>query len=408
MPHFRYQAYDESGGVEGGEVDAATREGALETLSRRGMLAFDLKEEASRAVLPWWQRDVFGGDRLSGTHLATFTHELASLVRAEIPIDEALRIVALQPMLPSRVRRITQECLESVVQGSTLSDALSRRVEAFPSYYVRLVRAGETSGALSDVLTDLAETAERASQTRARVASALVYPAILLVAAAAALAVILTVLVPTILPIFTDAGAEPPVLIRVLNRLSQFLSAHWIGLLCGLMAAAIALVAAVQSPPLRLAKDRALLRLPLIGPLIERRETARLARTLALLNRNGVPILDSLRISAGVMTNAAFRHAIETVVEDVKQGGSLTRPFTQAAIFPDLFLRLTAVGEKTGQLDVMHLRVAEIYDAAVERQLERLTSLITPILTLVIGASVGGLIISVMGAIFSVNDLALK
>jgi general secretion pathway protein F len=185
-------------------------------------------------------------------------------------------------------------------------------------------------------------------------------------------------------------------------------SEHGVLILAGLAIAIMAMMAFAKSPATRLAIDKSLLRLPLFGSLIEQRETARLARTLSVLTRNGVPILDALRIASGVLSNRAFSDAVEMASVAVKEGGTLSAPLARSGIFPDLFLRLTAVGEKTGQIDTMQLRVAEIYEAAVERQVERMTSLITPILTLIIGGAVGGLIISVMSAIFAVNDLALK
>ena len=408
MARFNYKAYDASGSFGSGEIAAQTREGALETLARRGQIPVELTEAAAASTTAWWQREVFGSGRIGAQNLATFTRELASLVKAEIPIDEALRIVAVQPMLPARLRQITNASLERVMEGEALSGALQAQGQAFPEFYYRLIKAGEASGALSDVLVDLAKVLERSAETRSRVTSALVYPAVLLLAAVVALAVILTVLIPTILPIFEDAGAKPPLLIQVLSAFQKFLAQHWVSVLGMALTAIVALAILAQSPAVRLRLDRFWLRVPLIGGLIERRETARLARTLSVLTRNGVPILDSLRISSGVMSNRAYMQAISRAGDEVKEGGTLTAPLTRSGLFPDLFLRLTAVGEKTGQLDTMQLRVAEIYEAAVERQVERLTSLITPILTLIIGGCVGGLIISVMSAIFSVNDLALK
>ena len=408
MPRFAFKAFDDSGALAAGEVAAANRESALEVLARRGQIPFDLTEAIAESSLPWWQREVFGTGRLSSQNLAVFTRELASLVKAELPIDEALRIVAVQPMLPARLRRITNATLERVLEGEALSDAFTAQGNAFPEFYARLVESGEMTGSLSDVLDDLAKVLERTAETRSRVGSALVYPAVLMIAAVVAMGVILGVLIPTLLPIFEDAGVQPPVLIRVLSGAQKFVAAHWlvIAILAG--AGIVALAIAARSPQLRLAIDRAILRLPLIGSLIERRETARLARTLAVLTRNGVPILDTMRIASGVLSNRAYALAVRQAGEEIKEGGTLSGPLTRSGLFPDLFLRLTAVGEKTGQMDTMQIRVAEIFETAVERQVERLTGLITPVLTLLIGGVVGGLIISVMGAIFSVNDLALK
>ena len=408
MPRFAFKAFDDTGALAAGEVAASNRENALEVLARRGQIPFDLAETVADVSLPWWQREVFGSGRLSSQNLAMFTRELASLVKAELPIDEALRIVAVQPMLPARLRQITNSTLERVLEGEALSDAFTAQGNAFPEFYARLVKSGEMTGSLSDVLDDLAKVLERTAETRSRVGSALVYPAVLMVAAIVAMGVILTVLIPTLLPIFEDAGVQPPVLIRVLSGMQKFVAANWwlVAILAG--AGILALAIAARSPQLRLVIDRALLGLPLIGSLIERRETARLARTLAVLTRNGVPILDTMRIASGVLSNRAYSEAVRQAGEEIKEGGTLSGPLTRSGLFPDLFLRLTAVGEKTGQMDTMQIRVAEIFETAVERQVERLTGLITPVLTLLIGGIVGGLIISLMGAIFSVNDLALK
>ena len=408
MPRFAFKAFDGNGAVAAGEVAAANRESALEVLARRGQIAFDLAEAAPGSSLPWWSREVFGSGRLSSQNLATFTRELASLVKAELPIDEALRIVAVQPMLPGRLRQITNSVLERVLEGESLSEAFTAQGKAFPEFYARLVKSGEMTGSLSGVLDDLAKVVERTAETRSRVGSALVYPAVLMVAAIVAMGVILAVLIPTLLPIFEDAGVQPPFLIRVLSGAQKFVAANWLSISVLASAGIVALGIAARSPQLRLVIDRAILRLPLIGSLIERRETARLARTLAVLTRNGVPILDTMRIASGVLSNRAYSEAVRLAGEEIKEGGTLSGPLTRSGLFPDLFLRLTAVGEKTGQMDTMQVRVAEIFETAVERQVERLTGLITPVLTLLIGGVVGGLIISVMGAIFSVNDLALK
>lgn len=259
MGRFSYKAYDTHGAIDIGEVSAATRENALEALARRGQIPFELDEAISTGGVPWWQREVFGSNRLSSHHLATFTRELSSLVKAEIPIDEALRIVAVQPLLPVRIRHVTNQCLERVIQGEPLSAALAAQGAAFPEYYVRLVKAGEASGAFSDVLADLAKVVERAAETRARVGSALVYPAVLLFAAMVALAVIVTVLIPTILPIFEDAGAAPPALIRILSKLQHLGSEHLLLILTGMALAIVAPIAFAQNPAVRIVIDKSML-----------------------------------------------------------------------------------------------------------------------------------------------------
>jgi general secretion pathway protein F len=295
-----------------------------------------------------------------------------------------------------------------VTEGEALSEALAGEGTAFPEYYWRLVRAGEASGSLASCLDDLAQFLDRTAETRSKVLSALLYPAVLILAAIAAIAVIVMVLLPAITPIFKEAGAEPPLLIRMLGGAQEMIAANWPVVLAGLGALVLGLAGAFQSPAFRLGLDRILLRMPVAGRLVERRESGRLARTLATLTRNGVPLLEATRISSAVLTNRAMREAVSKAADAIKEGGQLSEPLGRSGLFSDLFLRLTVVGEQTGQLDTMLARAADIYESALERQMQRLTSLVTPVVTLAIGAIVGGLILTVMSALISVNDLALR
>lgn len=408
MPRFTYRAYDASGALRTGEVAAATRAGALDTLARRAEFAIEMADGAAPVAEAWWQRDVFGARAWPARDLAAFTRELSTLVQANIALDEALRIVALQPLVHSRVRGATNKILDHINEGQSLSEALQAQSPAFPEYYCRLVEAGESGGALAEALDDLARFTERTADVRARIASALLYPAVLLTAAVVAVGVIATVLLPAIQPIFEDAKAEPPFIIGVMSGAHAFLASNWPLVVVAMAAISMGVMAARSNPDLRLLCDRALLKLPLVGRLIEHSETARFSRTLAAMLRNGVPVLEAVQTAGGVLANGSFQAAVETAGTTLKEGGPLTEPLARSGVFPDLFVRLASIGEKSGQLDTMLTRVAEIYDATVQRQLDRLTSLLTPLLTLLIGAVVGTLILSVMDALVSVNELALK
>lgn len=408
MPRYNFRAYGATGALETGEISAASRSGALEALAHRGQVAVELVESGPGAPVKWWQREVFLPGKLPAAQLAVFTRELASLAKAELPIDEALRIVAVQPSIPARLRLINADLVERVREGQSLSEALAAQNGAFPDFYWRLIKAGEAGGSLSGVLDDLAILLERSAEVRAQAASSLVYPAVLVVAALAAIGVIASVLLPAIMPIFEDAKATPPLLIRSLAAAHDAFSRHWVLVVLTSAALAVALWTAARNPSARAAIDRWLLRLPVTGRFIRERETARFARTFAALIRNGVPVLDAVRVAGGVLSNRVFVEAVAAASEEIRQGGVLSRPLARSGIFPDLFIRLAVVGEQTGHLDAMHLRAAEIYEASQARQLQRLTTMITPVLTVVIGAIVGTLILSVMGAIMSVNELALQ
>ncbi len=406
MPRYRYRAYDGAGALKSGEIDGVSDTGVLDQLRAAGLLPVEAVEQRGGARdVRWWERDLFAGRTLPPTSLALFTRELATLVEAGIPLDEALRIVTLHPMGP-RVRKVVEETLTHVLEGASLSEAMERQGR-FGDFYCSMVRAGEAGGNLSEVLRQLASFLERSVETRARIRSALVYPSVLVLMAIGALILIATVLLPTIVPIFRDAGAEPPYLIRRMLDLQSAIAQHWI-VLCVILAAAVAGLVALQNPQVRVAGHRLLLRMPVLGELITLAETAKLARTLASLLGSGVPMLTALRIVENVAGNAVFTAAIAEAAEEVKEGRMLSQAMRNGGVFPSLMLRLIAVGEETGRLEPMLRHVEKIFETQVQRRLEQLLTLLTPALTIFMGLIVGGLIMSVMSAILSINELALK
>ena len=408
MPRYRYSAYDQRGSLIHGVVETRSRELALTLLHKQGCHPVDVVENKASSHLRWWEREVFGNGAMPSASLHLLTRELATLINADLPLDEALRIVSVQPLIPARVRRVTMSVLDAVRGGESLSASLAARGTEFPEYYWRLVQAGEASGTLGEVLDDLSAFLEQSSEVRNQIGSALLYPAVLLMAASAALAIIMTVLLPSVVPLFKDAGMPPPASLRFLLSAQEAIGIHWVEILLAAAAAALGLGLALRNQELRSSLDRFLLRLPVIGNLASARETARFARTLATLTHNGVPLLDAVRISGRVLQNRAFAGAVFAAGESLKEGDTLSAPLVKSGLFSELSLRLMIVGEQTGQLDTMLSRIATIYEVAMQRQLARLMGLLTPVLTLLIGGLVGGLILSVMNAILSVNDLAFQ
>jgi general secretion pathway protein F len=406
MSHFSYRAYDQRGKLIDGTIEAATRDTVLASLHTRGFFPLEVAQTSAKSSLRWWEREVFSGSAMPAARLTLFTRELATLVKADLPVDETLRIIAVQPLLPARVRRAANEIHEAVRGGSSLASALASRGQEFPEYYWRLIQAGEMSGSLADALEDLATFLERAGETQAKLTSALIYPAVLFAAACGSIAIVMTVLLPTIVPLFEEAGKSPPAALKMLIDVQNFVGAHWLVLIATLGFAVILAIAALRNEGVRGQVDRILLRLPIFGRLVTARETGRFARTFSTLSRNGVPILDALRLTSSVMRNRVFLEAVTEAGESVKSGDRLAAPLQRSGVFPELALRLVTVGEQTGQLDTMLMRVATVFEIAVQRQTSQLLTLLTPALTLLIGGTVGGLILSVMKAILSVNELA--
>jgi general secretion pathway protein F len=407
MPRFSYTAYDDGGARGKGVIDADNREAAIESLFRQGRYPLELIEGSASSAPHWWERELFVRG-LSQRNLALLTRELATLVKAELPIDEALRIASLQPLMPKHAQQIVARVLGRVLEGASLSEALEAQAGVFPTYYAQIVRAGEAAGTLGQALDDLAKFLERATEFRGRVGSALLYPALLLIAAVGTLLVIMTILVPTIAPLFQEAGARPPFIVQALLGVQETIANHWLFAILTIVTLAGGLVALARNEGWRLWWDRTKLRMPLVSTLVCGGQTATMTRTLGTLIRNGVPLLQAIHVTSGVLSNRAMAAAMRDCANDVREGATLANSLGKSGAFPELALRLTAVGEQTGQLDVMLERVGGIYEAALQQQLLRLTNLLTPALTIVIGVLVGGLLLSVMGAIVGLNDLALR
>lgn len=409
MAEFAYKAYDDGGALIEGRIEAVSPEAAYEQLFARRLYPFAASEAGSAPASekPWWAREVLGGSGIRQSDLTLFTRELATLVGAELPLDVSLRTLASDGAGRAQ-RRLAAGLRDQIVQGKSLSEALAATPGAFDAAYISLVKAGEASGSLKSALLQLAAQLERAGEIRARLASALVYPAILLATALGAVALIVLALVPTLAPLFEGSGTAPPPIIRGLLTLRWMLVERW--LVSSLAAAALFLmiVALLKNERLRNGLDTLLLRLPGTGGLIGKLETARFARAMAALLKGGVPILTALGITKAVVKNRTFVAALTGMSEEVAGGATLRSAMQEAQVFPAVACQLVAAGEETGQLGEVLARVAEMSDAHVHRQMERALALVTPLLTLIIGVGVGGLMLSVIDAILSINDLALK
>lgn len=408
MPVFHYRAFDDDGTMRTGQIDATSHDAAIEVLQHQRLLAVDVSDRplADRSQ-SWWNREL-GASRLGARHLTLLTRELASLLTAKVPVDEALGLLVLQPQMSPRSRMLAERVLEAVRNGASLSQALESQDGQIPDYYWRIVRAGEESGALERAIEDLAAFLQRSLDARSRLVSALTYPATLLIASLLAIAVITTVLVPAMLPLFHDAGTDPPRFITWLAALHWVVTMHWLIWLTCLAALIGVLFKATRDEGLKRARARLALSVPVLGSLIVHRETARFTRTLGMLVRNGVPLQHALEVAGQSLTNAVFSEAVATAAREVREGGGLTAALASGPLFPDLAVRLISIGERTASLAPMLDRVANIYDGLIERQMLHITQLISPALTILIGIGVGGLILSVLSAIVGLNDLALR
>ena len=404
MPTFRYAAYTPSGRIERGEINSATRGDALSALSARGLVPFESAEAVSRKP----SRVAPRPSRRHGLNIyANFTRELSVLVSADIPLDASLRLLAHQ-VANRRLRDLAESLLAGVTAGHPLSSALARADPNAPPLLINLLRSGEARGALAPTLTDLAGFFQTRMELEGKIRSALIYPAVLCVTALGAIAIIITMLVPALMPIFADSNSPPPLVLRLAHDIGQAVEAHGLAMALGAIAVAVSLRALVRRPAVRTSIDRVALRLPGIGGFLRQASTALFARTLGTLLHNGVSLLPALEIAASVVPSRTVGGAIAEAAEQVKEGRRLAEALERTGKFSDLALRFVAIGEEASRLDRMLLHLAEISDKGTQSSIDRAMALVSPVLTIAIGALIGGIFVSVMQAVLSVNQLAFQ
>jgi general secretion pathway protein F len=410
MPRFRFRAVSGTGELVHGEMEAQSQAAAVEQLRGQGHLPLTAEPVGAGATLTgrstlqeWLSQPLFGG-RVRRREVAIITRELATLLDAGLTVDQSLRLlVNLAESEP--MRRLLADILERVQGGSTLADALGQHEEVFSRAYVSMVRAGEAGGALNDVFGRLAQYLDQAEVLTEQVRSALIYPIVLLVMAGLSIVILLTVVVPQFTPLFESAGAELPLLTRVVIGSGEAAQRYWWLMLLGLAALIWLIRRQFQQPESRARIDRWLLRLPLVGPLLAKIDTARLARTLGTLLANGVPLLNALSIARETLANAVLREALSETATAVKEGKGLAEPLARSGPFPQLAIHLLSVGEKSGHLEQMLLKIAEIFDREVRSTIERLMTLLVPALTITLGLIIAAIIGAVLAAILSAYQL---
>jgi general secretion pathway protein F len=406
MARFQYAAYDAAGRIKRGEVESGSRADALSALEARGLVPFetsDVTRRSGRRPLVHMRRS----NRLGLKLCANLTRELAVLLSADVPLDASLRLLAHKTQ-DRQLAVLAEGLLGGVNAGQPLSAVLANPELEAPPVLVNLLRAGEARGNLAPTLADLAAFFESRMDTQARVRSALVYPAVLCVTALGAIGIIITVLVPALLPLFADSGASPPLILRLGHAVGRGIGAYGYLLAAGLIAAILGLRSFLHRPAIRRRLDEGALRLPGVRTLIMRASTALFARTLGTLLRNGVSLLPALGIAAAVVPNGVIAAAVNHAAERVKEGHRLADALAETGRFSDFALRFVAIGEEASRLDRMLLHLADLSDKEAQRSIDRAMTLISPLLTIVIGGLIGSLFVSVVQALLNVNQLALQ
>ena len=405
MPRYRYEAVDAAGETLHDELDAASPEAAIERLRDQGLLPLAVTEARGGGLRGGFSQPLFSKRRsLSQKSIMLLTQQLSSLLNAGLPLDRALTIL-LSVGQDEQNKALLERVQEKVRGGSSLADALEAQ-GVFSRFYLNMIRAGEAGGALEAVLKRLTEFLERSRALRESVTSALIYPIILLTVAALSVIILLTFVVPQFERLFADAGKTLPLATQIVIAIGDgFRHYWWVGAIV-MMVLAAAMRQQLNAPASRARWDRWFLHLPLFGDLIAKVETARLARTLGTLLGNGVSLLSALTIVRETLSNQVLATALGEVAEHVKTGRGLADPLLEAGEFPRLAVQMIRVGEETGQLQEMLLQVADTYDGEVQTAIKRMLTLLEPALILGLGVIIAGIIMSILVAILSLNELA--
>ncbi|MGA3098663.1 MAG: type II secretion system F family protein, partial [Bryobacteraceae bacterium] len=335
-----------------------------------------------------------------------FTQELSTLLSAGVPLDRALSITA-ELTDRSSFRQLVLDVLRVLKGGKSLADSLAVHPEHFSDLYINMVRAGEASGALATIFERLAEFERTRDDLRNYVISSMIYPALLATVGLASVTILLTFVVPRFAQIFEGSSMKIPVPTQIMLVASKYVKAYWWMAASALAGAAIAWRAYTRTAAGRLWWDRQRLKTPLLGPALLKAETARFARSMATLVANTVPLVQSIGISAATLNNRTLSNALAGVALGVKRGEGIAAPMRKAAVFPPLAAHLLTVGEETGRLDVMFARMADIYENETRASIRRFTAIFEPLIILVMGVVVGALILSMLLAITSINEVAI-
>ena len=404
MARFLYKSVSATGEVVEGEIEAASRTAVVDRLRAQGHVPIRAEEAKAGGLGQLIPRAAKGPRAASLKDVVVLTRELATLLQAGLPLDRALAIVGDLAGSP-QIGTLVEQILEKVRGGATLADALADYGQVFPNYYVGMVRAGEAGGTLDSVLDRLADTMERGQALREDVRSALLYPALVVIMAVVSLAILMTLVIPEFRPLFEDAGAALPLSTRAIIGVSDFLAGYWWLILFVILLIALLIQRHNADPVGRMRWDRWVIGVPLVGDLIMKIEVARFSRTLGSLLTNGVSVLQALSMTAETVGNRAVVAALEEAQGRLTKGEGLAAPLSQSRLFPRLALQLMQVGEESGRLEDMLLRIADIYEEEVKRTIQRLLGLLVPLVIIVLGILIAVIIGSILAAILSAYDL---
>jgi type IV pilus assembly protein PilC len=391
---FEWEGRDRNGKAVRGEMRAGGEAAVSASLRRQGILVNKVKKRRSS-----------GGKAIKGKDIAVFTRQLATMLKAGVPLLQAFDIVARGSPNP-RLTRMLTDIRSDVETGTSLSGAFRKHPLQFDALYCNLVEAGEAAGILETLLERLAHYQEKTIELQNKIRSALIYPISVLVVAFIVVAVIMIFVIPSFKDIFKSFGADLPAPTLVVIAMSEFFVEYWLLIFGGLGFGIYMLIQSWRrSPKLQMTMDRVMLKLPIFGPLIHKAAVARWSRTLSTMFAAGVPLVEALDSVGGAAGNAVFSAATEQIQRDVATGSGLTSSMQASGVFPNMVLQMSAIGEESGSLDQMLSKVADFYEQEVDEAVKGLSTLMEPIIIVVLGTIIGGIVVSMYLPIFKLGQV---
>ncbi len=394
MPIFEYKGKTVTGSPVEGELKAKDR-GELERILRRNKVLVDKISKKPSQI------NIRIGSGIKKVHISRFTRQFATMIGAGLPMVQCLDILSKQ-MESQEFCKVINEIKDSVSSGSTLSEAMKKHKKAFDDLYVNMVEAGEMGGALDTILVRLANYREKADTLNRKIRSAMAYPAVISVVATGITIAMLTFIVPVFAKMFAGLGAELPAPTQFVLTVSGIIKSYILVWLGAMVAFIVAFRMVLKNEKGRYYFDKFMLRTPVFGNLVRKAAVARFTRTLGTLIQSGVTILDALEITAKTAGNKVLQLAIRKSVVSIAEGDTITNPLKESGVFPPMVIQMIGVGEKTGGLDEMLSKIADFYDDEVDAAVSALTALIEPVVIVLMGAVIGGLLIAMYLPMFDI------
>jgi type IV pilus assembly protein PilC len=399
---FAYKVRDRSGKMVAGTLQADSQAVVVTKLRQMGFAPVLIEEQKAtlgktQIKLPW-------GGKVKSKDLAVFSRQFATMINSGLSLLRSLNILAEQTE-NARLAEVLGDVRTEVERGASLSAALSKHPKVFKRLYIAMVRAGEIGGVLDNVLLRLAENLEKEVYLKQKIKSAMTYPVVVFCLVLLIMTAMLIFVVPMFKGLYTELGGELPLPTRLLIASSDKAKQFWYVVFGGIIGAPIAFKRWIQTDKGRAKWDAVKLKMPVFGGLVHKTALSRFSRTLSVLMRSGVPILQSLDIVKETVNNTVVSKAVGDVGVSVKEGESIARPLERHHVFPPMVVQMIAVGEETGALDTMLAKISDFYDQEVEATVEALTSLIEPILIAVMGVVVGGMVVSLYMPMFNIIKL---